>query len=194
MKKRMIFLLLAALLIFNSSVVFAEGATLIADFNNGEAVSNIGQNFEIWLKGDGSDKTQSCEISFVDGDAMGAESGKVLRVDYDVESEEPAYNGMRFNFDGYDASAFKSLSFYVKGDQEKGFSQNLKMEMIGANKRPSPIIVPNVTSEWQKITIPFSDFFGIRDWTAIHQLVIVFADIVNDPKVGTFYFDNFSFE
>lgn len=194
MKKRMLFLSLATLLIFNTSAVLAESVTMIADFNNGETVNHLGQSFEVWLKGDGSDKTQSTAISFAEGDAMGGDAGKVLRVDYDVESEEPAYNGMRFNFGGYDASTFKSLSFYVRGDEEAGFSPNLKIEMIGANKRPSPMIVPNITSEWQKITIPFSDFFGIRDWTSLHQLVIVFADIVNDPKVGTFYFDNFSLE
>lgn len=192
MKKKMLFL--AILWMLGTNLVFAEAAAVIADFDNGEAVSNLGQSFEVWLKGDGSDKTQSCEISFVDGDATGADAGQVLRVDYDVDSEEPAYNGMRFNFEGYDASAFKSLSFYVKGDEEQGFSQNLKIEMIGSNKRPSPVIVPAVTSDWQKITIPFSDFFGIRDWSSLHQLVIVFADIVNDPKVGTFYFDQFTFE
>jgi len=190
----MVFLLSAALLIFSASSVFAEGAAVIADFNSGEAVSNLGQGFEVWLKGDGSDTTQRCEISFADGDAMGGDSGKVLRVDYDVDSENPAYNGMRFNFEGYDASAFTALSFYVKGDAEKGFSPKFKMEMIGANKRPSPAMVLDITPEWQKITIPFSEFFGIRDWTALHQLVIVFADIVNNPKTGTYYFDNFSFE
>lgn len=187
-------LLLTLSLVFNSPFLFAQESSVLADFNSGEALSQLGQPFEAWLKGDGSDKTQNCEISFVEGDAQGSDTGKILQVDYDVDSENPAYNGVRFNLEGFDASAFSKLSFYVKGDAEKGFSPNLKIEMIGANKRPSPTIVNGITSEWQKVIIPFSEFFGIRDWTNIHQLVIVFADILNDPKAGTFYFDDFIFE
>lgn len=192
MKKSILFLFM--FMSFCALYAHASESALIADFNSGETVGNMGQTFEVWLKGDGSDTTQTCEISFVDGDAMGEGDGKVLRVDYDVDSENPAYNGMRFNFDGYDASAFKALSFYIKGDAEHGFSDKIKLEMIGANKRPSPTIVTGLTSEWQKITIPFSEFFGIRDWTQVHQLVLVFADILNKPKTGTIYFDQFTFE
>ena len=168
---------------------FADEGKVIADFESGEAVSNLGQGFEVWLKDSGADKTQGAAMSIVEAADASGGSGKVLQVDYDVDSEGPAYNGVRFNLGGFDGSAFKSLSFDVRGD-----SPSLKIEMIGANKRPSPWVVNDITPQWQKVTIPFSDFFGIRDWTALDQLVIVFADILNDPKTGTFYFDNFSFE
>jgi len=170
-----------------------EDVAIIADFNSRELTNNLGGTIEVWLKDDGSDKSQNCHLEFVEDDVYLISTGHAVRIDYDVDSPNPAYNGVRTSLKGFDASGFTSLNFFIKGDSERGFSKKLKIEMIGANKRPSPYIVNDITNQWQKISIPFSEFFMVKDWSTVESFVVVFADIANDPKVGTFYLDHIHF-
>lgn len=171
-----------------SSQAFAKEAGVLADFNQGELKNSVGSEFEVWLKGDGSDETQGCAVSLSDDDALGDESGKSLKIDYDVDSPNPAYNGVRTTLTGFDASGYDTLNMYLKGDSPK-----LKVEMIGAKGRPSPFIINDITGEWQKVSIPLDNFFVVKDWSAVEKFVIVFADITNEPKQGVMYIDQIHF-
>ena len=166
---------------------------LVADFNQNQKVNNLGKGIEVWLQGDGSDKTQTCQMSPVKDDALGDKEGSSVQIDYDVDSPNPAYNGVRTDLGGLDVSGFKTLNFYVKGDAAKGFTKKFKIELIGTGGRPSPYIVGGVTDEWQKVSIPLSEFLLVKDWTSLDKFVVVFADINNDPKVGTIYLDQIYF-
>ncbi len=177
----------------SSSVSFAEGDKIIADFNSGETQNNLGGKIEVWLAGDGSDPTQFSKMLFVSDDALGNVSGKSLRIDYDVDSENPAYNGVRTDLNQFDATNYKTLNFYMKGDAAAGFTKTLKIELIGKNGQPSPYMVNGITENWQKITIPLSEFLLIKDWSTLQKFVVVFADINNNPKVGTVYLDQVYF-
>lgn len=179
-----------------ANVSFAEEAgveLLVADFDNAQNTNNLGQGIEVWLMGDGSDRTQDCQMSFVDDDALGKEGGHSVRLDYDVESENPAYNGIRMGLNQLDLSPYKALNFYIKGDVQRGFTKRLKVELIGVGKPPSPYMVDGITSKWQKITIPLSEFWVTQDGTTLDKFVVVFADINNDPQVGTIYLDHVHF-
>lgn len=181
--------------VFLLSTLFAAetNALVVADFNDSQNTNNLGREIEVWLKEDGSDSTQTCQMSFVEDDALGNPTGRSLRMDYDVDSPNPAYNGVRTDLNNLDASGYKTLNFYVRGDAEKGFGKRLKIELIGPEKRPSPYVFEGVTSEWQKVTIPLSEFWVIQDWTQLQKFVVVFADIVSDPKSGTIYLDHIHF-
>ena len=197
MNKEIVFLLgvltLAAPLVYCESAPPSLDAVVIADFDSGEKTNNLGQGIEVWLMGDGSDTTQSCQMTFVPGDALGKAGGHSVRLDYDVDSENPAYNGIRMDLNHFDASGFKTLNFYIKGDPNLGFTKQLKIELIGPTKVPSPYIVQGITAEWQKVSVPLSEFFLIKDWTSLEKFVVVFADITNDPKTGAVYLDHVHF-
>jgi len=195
MKNILACVLIGALSFFKPVSGLAEEgeAAVIADFDSGQPVNNLGQKIEIWLRGDGSDPTQTCQMTFVKDDALGNPNGQSLRLDYDVDSPNPAYNGVRTDLNHFDATKFKTLNFYVKGDAKKGFPSKMKIELIGPDKRPSPHIIEGITSEWQLITIPLDEFMLIQDWSILEKFVVVFADIVSDPKVGTLYIDQVYF-
>jgi NAD(P)-dependent dehydrogenase (short-subunit alcohol dehydrogenase family) len=172
----------------------AEPAAVIADFDKGEAVSNLGTPVEVWLKDDGSDDTQKTTLAFAADDAAGNPEGRAAVIEYDVDSPNPAYNGIRIDLGGFDARGYKALEFYVKGDAAKGFGKKLKVELISTQTgRPSPYVFDGVTAEWQKVSIPLADFWGIGDGSSIGKFVVVFADIVSDPKAGTIYLDQIAF-
>jgi len=177
----------------NAGAQEGETSALIADFDNAQPVNNLGKEIEIWLREDGSDTTQSCQMTFVQDDALGNSSGHSVRLDYDVDSPNPAYNGIRTDLNHFNAAGYKALNFYIKGDPEKGFTKKLKIELMGPNKRPSPYMIDGITSEWQRFSIPLSEFWGIQDWTSLEKFVVVFADINNDPKSGSVYLDHVHF-
>lgn len=180
--------------IFAGGFAWAEKEPLVvADFDSAEKINNLGAPIEVWLREDGSDKTQGCEMTFVEDDALGKPGGHSVRLDYDVESENPAYNGIRMGLSLLNPSLYKTLNFYVKGDQAKGFTHRLKIELIGQGKPPSPYLVEGITADWQKITIPLSEFWVTESGVPLDKFVVVFADINNDPKVGTVYLDQVYF-
>ncbi|MDD5217854.1 MAG: carbohydrate binding domain-containing protein [Candidatus Omnitrophica bacterium] len=199
MKPLLAFGLTVLTLIGVPPAIFAEepaqnpGKFVIADFNNLKNVNNIDESIEVWLKDDGSDATQKCEIAFVQDDALGKPDGYALAIHYDVNSPNPAYNGVRIGLNGFDATQYKTLNFYAKGDASKGFSPKLRVELIGQDKRSSPYTFDGVTEEWRKVTIPLSDFWMIGDWSQLVRFDFVFADNMNEPRSGTIYIDEVFF-
>lgn len=156
-----------------SPVVYAGKDLVIADFDSGEKPNNIGGDFGAWSK-DPDDETQSCNMSFEQEDALGDKAGYSVRLDYDVDSPNPAYNGFWLKLNGLDATEYNTLSFYIKGDAKAGYSKRVKIE-IKDSKVSSGYIMNGITDAWQKVSIPFDKFRRIGDWAALNELVVVFG-------------------
>jgi len=168
------------------------GELVIADFDSGDKPNNIGGDFGSWDK-DPNDETQFCQMAFEGDDALGDASGYSVRLDYDVDSPNPAYNGFWMKLNGEDATPYQAVSFYIKGDGEKGFTKRVKIELKDMANQPAPYIVTGITEAWQKVTIPFDKFRKINDWSALNEFVVVFDDINSNPKAGTLYIDHITF-
>jgi hypothetical protein len=170
----------------------AGGELIVADFNTGDKPNNIGGDFGSWDK-DPNDETQSCQMSFEADDSLADPAGYSIRLDYDVDSPNPAYNGFWMKLNGEDGTPYNAVNFYIKGDTEKGFTKRVKIELKDMSNQPSPYIVTGITDQWQKITIPFEKFRKVKDWSALNEFVVVFDDINSNPKSGTIYIDNVEF-
>src|SRR5665811_925030 len=98
-------LLTAAILLLATCLTLkAQGKPLVvADFNEPNNISNVGTEFGTWNK-DPNDPTQGCRMTFVKDDAMGEKSGMSVRLEYDVDSPNPAYNGFWLKLDGVKVS------------------------------------------------------------------------------------------
>lgn len=180
-------------LVLSLGLCFGLGAAwaqelVIADFNTGDKPNNLGGDFGSWDK-DPSDETQSSKMSFESDDALGEPTGYSLRLDYDVDSPNPAYNGFWMKLGNLDATSYNALNFYVKGDPEKNYTKRVKIELKDSSNQPSQYIVAGLTGEWQKISIPFDQFKRIKDWTALGEFVVVFDDINSSPKAGSILID-----
>ena len=206
MKAQHILLALAGMTLISTSSLWAaeEAATpkpaagggsqlVIADFDSGDKPNNIGRDYGFWDK-DPNDETQFSQMAFEGDDAKGNASGYSIRLDYDVDSPNPAYNGFWMKLNGEDATPYNTVSFYVRGDKEKGFTKRLKIELKDMSNQPSPYIVTGITDQWQKISIPFEKFRKVKDWTAMNEFVVVFDDINSNPKSGTIFIDQIVFE
>lgn len=163
---------------------------VVADFDTGDKPNNVGGDYGAWDK-DPNDDTQKTEMSTVADDALGDPAGFSIRLDYDVDSPNPAYNGFWMKLNGEDASAYNAISFYLKGEKE--FTKRIKLELKDMSNKPSPYIVTGITDQWKKFVIPFEKFRRISDWSSMNEFVLVFDDINASPKSGTVYLDHVAF-
>lgn len=161
---------------------------VISDFDTGDKPNNIGGDFGAWDK-DPNDDTQGTKMSFEPEDALGDPSGYAVRLDYDVDSPNPAYNGFWMKLNGENATNYNTLSFYIKGSKDGAFTKRVKIELKDMGNKPSPYIVSGVTDQWQKISVPFEKFRRVEDWSSLNELVFVFDDINSNPKKGAIYVD-----
>ncbi len=164
---------------------------VIADFDTGDKPNNIGGDFGGWDK-DPNDESQGTQMSFDTDDSQGDASGYSIRLDYDVDSPNPAYNGFWMKLNGEDATPYNTLNFYVKGDAKLGYTKRFKIELKDMTNKPSAYIVSGVTDQWQKISIPFEKFRRIENWNALNEIVVVFDDINSTPKTGGILIDQFT--
>jgi hypothetical protein len=164
---------------------------LVADFNKGE--TNLGEQFGTWDK-DANDSTQGCKMSFAKEDALSAKDGKSLQLDYDVDSPYPAYNGFWLKINNAKASDFDTLSFYVKGDANKGFTSKIKIEIKDKKGGKAEFLVENITDQWQKISLTLDKrSFAPNQPKPFTEFVIVFDDLNTRPKTGRIYIDQIEF-
>lgn len=206
MKGNQFFYSIAVLLVFllagSSQALRAEETPLgagpsgnelvLADFDTGDKPNNIGGDFGAWDK-DPNDETQGTQMAFEPDDALGDPAGYSIRLDYDVESPNPAYNGFWMKLNGEDASAHNTLSFYMKGDKNSKFTKRVKVELKDMSNKASPYIVTGITDQWQKFSVPFEKFRRVTDWTNMNEFVVVFDDINSNPKAGTIFVDHVVF-
>ena len=171
----------------------AHAATLvIADFDSGSKPNNIGGDFGAWNK-DEADATQGCKMDF-DSKVMHGTKGFSARLDYDVDSPNPAYNGLWMKLQNTDATKYSKLSFWVKGDETAGFSPKVKLELKNAKGEVGKYTVSNITKDWQEIVVPFNQLTGLTDLTSMTEFVIVFDDMTcAAKKQDTIYIDDIAF-
>lgn len=193
--KGLVWMLFLAMVFSMGSPLYAANAgkeLVLADFDTGDKPNNLGGDFGAWDK-DPNDETQGCQMSFAEDDALGDKAGYSLRLDYDVDSPNPAYNGFWMKVNGADATPYNALAFFIRGDGEAGFTKRVKIELKDKTNKPSAYIVSGVSDKWQKISIPLNKFRRIEDWKSLNELVFVFDDINSNPKTGSIFLDQVAF-
>lgn len=187
-------LLMALFVSFAAAGSFAAqkaGELLVADFNSGEKPNNIGGDFGAWNK-DPADFSQGCTEAFDAANRHG-DTGFAMKLDYSVDSKNPAYNGFWMSLNGIDASKYKNLTFWVKGDAKIGYTTVFKVELKNAAKQVGRYYVTNVTDQWQEVIIPLTEFKGLSDLSNMSEFVIVFEDRIASNKKGVIYVDDIKF-
>ena len=171
-----------------SSGVIIPAKMMLADFNSGRKINKIGGKFDSWDK-DPSDDSEYCIISFSSVHKVG-EEGMSLYVEYDVDSDEPTYNGFWMKLQSADLRPYKYLVLHVKGDVEKGFTERIILEIKDAHGRSGRTMLPGITGNWREIYVPFTMLKGINDLSNIEEFVITFTSDKVYPKSGAIYIDN----
>jgi len=194
-KSIVVAIVMVFLVAFAAAVSFAASKSssdlLIADFNSGEKPNNVGGDFGAWNK-DPADFSQGCTESF-DSPNRHGDSGFAMKLEYSVDSKNPAYNGFWMSLPNLDVSKYDNLTFWVKGDAKVGHTTVFKAELKNAAKQIGRYYVTNVTDQWQEVVIPLAEFKGLTDLSNLTEFVIVFEDRIASNKKGVIYIDDIGF-
>ncbi len=180
-------------MVFLSTALYAADELVVADFDKGEPPNNIGGSYGSWNH-DPQDDTQGCYMFAEPDDYKNPDKGYCLRLDYDVQSKNPAFNGFWMKLKGLDVSSFNVLSFWIKGGSEGKFTTRLKLELKDGAGRRAIYPIEGVTDKWQEIKINFKNTKSDANWKNVSELVLVFDDILATYKEGTILVDQFSFK
>lgn len=175
----------------NSALRISSGVLVVDDFNDGDKPNSLGGDFGSWDK-DPNDSTQYCRDSF-DSEVKIDKTGYSLRLGYDVDSHNPAYNGFWSRLNNKDLSIYNQLIFYVKGDKS-GHTSKFKIELKNGKGEVGRYLVTGITDYWQRILVPFVKFTDITDWRKMTEFVIIFDDATVTKKIGAVYIDDIYFQ
>ena len=154
-------------------------ASLMVDnFNRGDKPKALGGDIGSWDK-DPADATQMCTITFERSGALG-DTGYSLRLDYDVDSPNPAYNGFWMKLTGADLSSYKTLTLHIKGDASRGYTTQVKLELKNGTET-GRYLLKGITDQWQKVRIPLKEFEGISTWKGMTEEGNVFTISLPNP-------------
>lgn len=181
--------------LLTSGLLFAisQEVLMVADFNTGERFNNIGGEFGTWQI-DPEDESQDCKMELNETISASGNRGYFLRLDYDVDSPKPAFNGFWMKLNNLNLTPYEYLSFLVKG--EGLFTTQFKVELKNAKGEKVIYFVSGVTNSWQKVVITLDKLKkvnSITDWTQMTEFLITFDDIVATEKIGVILIDNISF-
>jgi hypothetical protein len=170
------------------STAQAADKLLIADFDSGVKPNNIGGDFGAWDK-DPADFTQMCMESFSVTEKRG-DSGFSLKLDYDVDSPNTAYNGFWMKLNGADFSKYEKLSLWMKGDSARGYTRVVKLELKNDKGEVGKYYISTINDDWTEIEVPFMKVAGLTNFSNMTELVLVFEDTRATKKEGAIYIDD----
>jgi len=164
---------------------------MIDDFDDGAKPNNLGGDLGAWDR-DPADETQTC-MEYFTSEVKCGEKGYSMKLGYDVDSPSPAFNGYWTKLQNVDITPYKNFVFYVKGDEEDGFTTQFKIELKNTKNQVGKYYVKGVTSDWQKVVVPLNNFAGITDFSKMTEFVVVFEDRIATDRDGSIYIDNLYF-
>ncbi|MBN1385205.1 MAG: hypothetical protein JW983_10025 [Elusimicrobia bacterium] len=165
---------------------------VVDSFNDETFVNMLGGKWETWTYNN-KDRSTGCQLTY-DTKVKNGEKGYSLKIQYDVDTSNPAWNGCQTKLKSNDISVYNAISFYVKGDETAGFPKLLKCEIWGKGGT-GVYYLSGISSEWQKKTIPLMFFGGmITDWTDMEKFLFCFEDSKAGDKEGIIYIDDMVFE
>lgn len=167
------------------------GALVLDDFDDGQPPNAFGGDYGAWELNP-RDPMQYCRESLSAEQAAGG-SGYALRLDYRVDSPNPAYNGFWSKLQGKDLRSYTQFSLDIKGDAARGYPAEIGIELKNA-KQTGRYRLRGITDQWQHMAIPLAAFAGLTTLNRMTELVVVFDDLMTTPSVGTVYLDNVRFE
>jgi hypothetical protein len=162
---------------------------MVADFDAADRITNLGSDFGVWNSGKPAPPGKSSE----EVDPVGGlnKSGG-WRVEYDI-STEGSYSGTWLKLQGFDASAYNHLVFFVKN--EKSEPVDFIVELKRGPETALDVrryIVHGVGQEWMKVEIPLEEFH-LPSLSSLYELTTVFDGQTTNSRKGKITIDEIQF-
>ena len=166
-----------------------EASSLPADAPKGSvSLANFGQQSRENLELYWGETIPGCTFSFAENRVQ-SEEGFSLRMVYNLVPPNKNLNGCRIKFGEKITEVIDGLVFYVRGDEETGFTTKFNVVFKSGNESGT-YPVTGVTNSWKLVPILFSEVEGINDWSKVSELDILFDSEMVTSLKGALYFDD----
>lgn len=185
------------------------GVEVVQDFEGESKLkNNLGGNSGTWNLDPTDEYNSFTDIEVVEMPGIDGKLTHVGRLNYSVDSSVPSQNGYWTELKDFDATGYDHFAFDVKGDIEKGFTEQFKIEIKrfkddSLTEKIKGTYVVRVTEDWKTVMIPLNRMTGLVDfgdpkaWEKpeiarkhLNEFVIIFQDRHVTQKTGMIYIDN----
>lgn len=174
MKSRIVIFLL--FIFFSTNSIFSQDV-IICDF-----YENF--NFQEFKYKDDKGSVITTFSKFIEKDT----ENRCLQIKYDIVKE--GWAGWGLGLQGFNAKGYNYISLKVKGETGgEVFEVGIKSKANNIEKKLNIKSYIDITTDWQEVKIPFSDFVGV-DFNSIDNINISFGDF---SKKGVVYIDDIKF-
>jgi len=176
----------AFILLFSMPVTVATGEErlTLVNFDDLTVMRSIG----VW-EHNVLDPDQTLRIAIVPGSGPQEKDGEVLRLDFDVDSPNPAMVGFWAKLETSDLSEFETLHINLKSDEKSPFTGSLALQFTDEGNRRASYLISGIKKEWKEFRVPLKRFARIRDWSRMKEFEIVIDDTNAVPKEGVLFVD-----
>lgn len=115
-----------------------------------------------------------------------------LRINYDFNNNKPQVQDFAFNLPEIDISKYAELVFSLKGAKQS-FPRILKISLENKRKEKAAYYLSGITANWNKVTIPLSDFKELTDLSSLTKISFVVESWNQNNKMGSFLIDDLGF-
>lgn len=115
-----------------------------------------------------------------------------LRINYDFQKDRPQVLDFALNLPETDVSKYSSLEFSLRG-AKKSYPQRLKITLENKRKEKSSYYLSNLTTHWQKVSIPLSDFKELTDLSNLNKISFILEAWNLNNKTGSFLVEDIGF-
>lgn len=172
-----------------------ESPLLIDNFNEQKDSNEIGGETGAFDSNPSETKTY-CRAGYLKDNDL-HKTGFHLKLTFNVNSKNAnVNNGYIMQLNSINLSHFCELRLKIRGDAERGFSKQFKIELKDQDRNSVHTILHGITSDWKTFVIPLNSFETNSDQFDIHnveKMLFVFNKKEVDAQTGRFYIDDLYF-
>lgn len=115
-----------------------------------------------------------------------------IRIAYDLNSPYPQVKTFALSVPEMDVTKYQELRFSVRG-LEEGSPGIVKVVLRNRRNEQSSFFVKDIGEGWEDVSISFSEFKDITDWSSVTDVSFVLEAWNAEKRKGTLLIDNLCF-
>lgn len=115
-----------------------------------------------------------------------------IRITYNLNEPYPQVKNFSLSIPEINLAKYHALNFSIRG-LEEGYPGVMKIMIRNDKNETSSYFIKDVKLQWQRLTIPFSEFEHITDWSHVVDVNFVFEAWNVEKKKGIVLIDDVCF-
>jgi hypothetical protein len=116
------------------------------------------------------------------------------RIDFDFADTSSKIKTLKIDLGMIDIHQYESLTFSIRmSSPSTRQSNSIKVSLVNKRNEISSLYISDIDNSWKRITVPFSKFSNIHDWTSVSEVSFTCEEWNIFPKKGTLLAEGIGF-